>query len=218
MQLRCKCRKLLALGAGVLLVASAADAQIPESRKRGLGDRFAAEFRRRHGVVRAPAAQEYLEGIVSHLLELQPGADACCRVEIHNAGAAAPYWPYASPGGFVFVPARRFLSAAGEQDFVWRLAHAVAHARSEDWLASDGMVRPRTTIYFAAPCGHPSSVPIRLRQAYGDRERRADEAATDLIGLLQLGSGQFEAARSQIEAMIGRTPPKAPVGRPSLLP
>jgi hypothetical protein len=211
-------------GAALLLLAPAMLAQDPApgltaEKEAALGASMAKQFRERHGTLDLPEAQTYLERIVRDLAAAQPGDGPCCSVEIHTGGADASAWPEALPGGYLFVPARRFLTAPSEAEFVERLAHAVAHARTRDWIVNPG---PRgdlasVPVIYLGSCDR-SDAPMGMRQEYDARERRAETAAAELRHAVETGTGELERVRALVEARIGRFPPLGPRSRPSLLP
>jgi hypothetical protein len=184
-----------------------------------LGPSMAQQFRDRHGTLDIPEARAYLSRILGELTAAQPGDGPCCSVQIHTGGADAPAWPEALPGGYLFVPARGFLSAESEQGFVERIAHAVAHARARDWaIPRDPEVHhPFPISFYIASCDDRLRGPMNMRSRYEPREARAVQAAAGLATTVTLGAGQFERVRALVEAQIGALPSSGPVTAPSLL-
>ncbi len=213
-------RLILALSVASPAIAQEAPTRVAVEREVVLGDELARGFRARHGTIDAPEAEAYLERIVGELAQRQRGDGPCCTVEIHTGGADAPYWPQVLPGGRILVPARRFLTASNERAFAWRLAHAIVHARTRDWATrkkSADQIASVPLIFAAAPCDARFAGPMTRREDYHERERLADARASALVESLQLGSGEFERARTAIAQRVPRLPAGGPAGRPSLL-
>jgi hypothetical protein len=191
------------------MAASAVLAQDRAAEKEAaLGAVMAQQFRERGGMLDIAEARAYLERVVGELAAAQPGDGECCTVELF-ARAEAEGKPAPYPGGYLFVPAKLFLTSADEEAFVRALAHAVAHVRQRDWIMASAANYVRGPVTFAGPVDdRADSLPKGMRAEFEGREARADEAAEEFAQAVKTGTGEFERLRD-------RAPLATP--RPSLL-
>ena len=202
-------RPLAALATVSALLAQGPNSRLTLEREVALGKFMAQQFRESKGTVDLPEAQAYLERLVSELAAAQPGDGPCCTVSLY-ARAEAPVKPVAYPGGYLFVPAKLFFTSPDESAFVHALAHAVAHARQRDWMASEAGNHASIPLTFiGTEDDGVEALPIRMREQFEAREKRADEAADRSITAVQMETGEFERLRDQAPL---------PTPRPSLQP
>jgi predicted Zn-dependent protease len=106
-----------------------------------LGARLAEEVHRNSRPLDVPDARDYVERTGRALAPELPGGLEY-RFEVLSEAGSHMREPVVLPGGYVFVPAGLFLTAASEAEFAGMLAHSMAHAalRHGTRQASRGMI------------------------------------------------------------------------------
>jgi predicted Zn-dependent protease len=160
----------------ILVAAGAISAQA--SKEAALGAQLAGEIRRRTTAIENPAVQDYVERMGNKLAAQSPKANVIYKFAlISDEAGGATHEPLSLPGGYIFVSADLFRSAADEAEFAAMLAHAMAHVP----LA---LPRPDNIplIFMGGWNGlgagsNGSLVPISLLKTQRENETRADALA-----------------------------------------
>jgi predicted Zn-dependent protease len=95
-------------------------------KERALGRHYAAEIRRQSDSAVDPPVQAYVDRVGRELSSGLTDQRLEYQFELISGGDWTE--PVALPGGYVFIPARSFITARDEHEFAGTLAHAIAHA------------------------------------------------------------------------------------------
>jgi len=103
--------------------------------ERALDQQYASEIRRQSKPVDSPATDAYVKRIGGALVAQLNDAPFYCQFELISGGNWTE--PFSPPGGYVFIPARAFVAAQDEAEFVGMLAHSVGHVVLGYWTRTD---------------------------------------------------------------------------------
>ena len=95
-------------------------------KERALGTQYASEIRRQSKPLGDPAVQAYAERVAAKLLSGVTNGSLQYQFEVISDGDRTE--PFALPGGYIFIPARIFMTARDEHEFAGTVAHAIGHA------------------------------------------------------------------------------------------
>jgi predicted Zn-dependent protease len=94
-------------------------------KERALGQQYASEIRRRSEPLADASVQGYVDRIGGELVARLTDTRWEYAFEVISGGDWTE--PFSLPGGYVFIPARSFITARDESEFAGMLAHAIGH-------------------------------------------------------------------------------------------
>ncbi|MFN0101155.1 MAG: M48 family metalloprotease [Bryobacteraceae bacterium] len=95
------------------------------AKERALGQRLASETKTQSKTLADPAVDAYVKRIGAELIGQLEQPIFEYQFQAIASGTRAE--PFSLPGGYVFIPARSFVAAQDEAEFVGMLAHAIGH-------------------------------------------------------------------------------------------
>ena len=94
-------------------------------KERALGQQCASEIRRQSKPIANPLIDAYVKRVGGELVAQLKDVPFDYQFEVISDGTWTE--PFSLPGGYVFIPARAFVAAQDEAEFVGMLAHSIGH-------------------------------------------------------------------------------------------
>lgn len=163
-------------------------------RERALGQQYASEIRRQSKPLGIASVDTYVERISRELVTALKDRPLDLHFEVISGGT----WTesFSLPGGYIFVPARAFVTARDESEFVGMLAHTMGHVA----------LRHGTRTATVAQVGNMSSIPLVFIGGHHSRTltplsllevQRTYELEADRFGLELAAGAGYDAAAFQ---------------------